>query len=113
MRKGDGKIEIFACRDDVLSLLRQGYGVSRIHAELSASGKVTAKKSQFYELVRKFVFPLLREPEFHPRSRSSSRIGPRLASEKAVPTPVSTPDRDEAAFPVALAWDPGRKIKWE
>jgi len=110
MRKGEGRIEVFAVREDILRLLRRGFDTATIHAKLSAEGRITVRQRQFYNLVRKYVHPLLisvRRALGHapkptsPKPNSNPTTGPAAAA----------PERDH--FPVPLQWDPTRKPDWD
>ncbi|WP_162786644.1 TraK family protein [Hyphomonas sp. CACIAM 19H1] len=113
MRKGEGKIEVFAVREDILRLLRQGFDIAAIHTKLSAESRLTVRQRQFYNLVRKYVQPLLRDEA---RPIRTVLTGSGQASQSApapAPHPIhSTGSSEATGFPSPLTWDPGRKANW-
>ena len=51
LKKGEGRVQFFACRERVAELTNQGYDLTAIHAKLVEEGRITMSYSGFYENV--------------------------------------------------------------
>lgn len=103
MRKGQGKIEVIACFDEIFDFLRKGYPVTRIHEDLKASGKVSASREQFARLVTKLVRPKVEKLALGPVHSRVEATQP--SNDVQAPLPHH--------FPQSIHWDPTRKVEWK
>jgi len=103
MERGQGKIEVIACRDEILDLLCKGYPVIQIRKILVAKGAITASRQQFERWVNKLIRPAM-----------SERFAKAEANAKPLPKPSApTSNLTPHHFPQPIRFDPGRKIDWE
>jgi len=104
MRKGQGKIEVIACSDEILDLLRKGYPITRIHGHLVGIGKISASPQQFDRLVNKLVRPLVEKPT----------LGALRPPVEAAPSRSQQGHTEKPHhFPQPIQWDPTRKGEWK
>lgn len=106
MRRGEGKIEVIACRDEILDLLRKGYPVARIREILLDAGKISSSRQQFERWVNRLVRPLVEIAVGRPSLSAKTNI---QGVQSSAPS-TSSPDQ----FPQPFKWNPGHRVAdWE
>jgi len=95
MRKGDGRVQVLALREEIFSHLKRGVSVKRTHEILSEAGKLSVSWRQFYRLVSKL------------RSEADLRSpSPQLAPRSNRTTPKTQAPSVPGGIPPRKGWDP-------
>jgi hypothetical protein len=75
--KGKGYVEFLACKDEILSMINDGYHYTQIHQILFDQGKITTKYKNFYRILHKIG---ISKPRFKPLKHGSEVMNEFLLS---------------------------------